>query len=65
MSAQAMTRSQEIRLVAGRELRTYLFKKAAVITNLVLLLLTVKISFSNFLITGFIKYFRLFCQKIR
>ena len=41
MSAQAMTRSQEIRLVAGRELRTYLFKKAAVITNLVLLLLTV------------------------
>ena len=41
MSAQAMTRSQEIRLVAGRELRTYLFKKAAVVTNLVLLLLTV------------------------
>ena len=41
MSAQAMTRSQEIRLVAGRELRTYLFKKTAVITNLVLLLLTV------------------------
>lgn len=41
MSAQAMTRSQEIRLVAGRELHTYLFKKAAVITNLVLLLLTV------------------------
>ncbi|WP_103062984.1 ABC transporter permease [Actinomyces qiguomingii] len=38
---QAISRSQEIRLVAGRELRIQLFKRSAVISTLVMLILAV------------------------
>ncbi|QHO91289.1 ABC transporter permease [Actinomyces sp. 432] len=40
-SPQAISRSQEIRLVAGRELRAQLFKRSAVISTLVMLVLAV------------------------
>lgn len=40
-SNSAISRSQEIRLVAGRELRTQLFKRSAVISTLIMLILAV------------------------
>ncbi|MDO4899924.1 ABC transporter permease [Actinomyces sp.] len=40
-SPHTISRSQEIRLVAGRELRTQLFKRSAVISTLVMLVLVV------------------------
>ncbi|PHP52349.1 ABC transporter permease [Actinomyces ruminis] len=40
-SGTAISRSQEIRLVAGRELRTQLFKRSAVIATLIMLVLAV------------------------
>ncbi|WP_136313782.1 ABC transporter permease [Actinomyces procaprae] len=40
-SSTTISRSQEIRLVAGRELRTQLFKRSAVISTLIMLVLAV------------------------